>query len=100
MSTPTCVRVRPYRTIFAMRRSMLLRRSEYNVFGSIRLTVTLVDPDRGRPSGCGPFVIHALLTTKFAASESPGSFRHVPLTCRSTLGIVYVASPRIDVRYG
>src|SRR6185295_3683631 len=99
MSTPTCVRVRPYRIIFAMRRSMLFRRGEYSVFGSIRLTVMFVEFERFRFSV--EFALrYVWLATKFAASESPGSLRHVPLTWRSIFGTVYVASPRIEVRYG
>ena len=45
----------------------------------MRLTVTLVDSDKLRPSV--EFALrNAWLATKFALSESPGSLRHVPLT--------------------
>src|SRR5262245_34866215 len=79
--------------------SMLLRRSEYSVNGSMRLTVMFVVSDRLRPSV--EFELrYAWLATKLAASWSPGSLRHVPLTWTSIFGTVYVASPRNEVRYG
>ena len=48
---PTWVRVRPYRRIFATRKSMLFRRSAKIVFGAIRFTVTLPARGRGRATG-------------------------------------------------
>src|ERR1700704_1161152 len=100
MSSPTWVRVRRYRRIFATRKSRLVRRSEYSVPGWIRLTVTLAPPVSARPSGCGPLAIYAWVATKLAASSLPGTLVQVPLTWIPTLGIVYVASPLKSVRYG
>src|SRR6185503_8337835 len=97
MSSPTCVRVRPYRKIFDTRKSMLVRRSAYSVPGSIRLIVTLLAPDRLRPRNGRT---KALFATKFAASCGPGSLDQVPLSCTSMRGMVYVASPRMDVWNG
>src|SRR5262245_37969589 len=99
MSTPTCVRVRPKRRIFDTRKSMLLRRSAYNVFGGIRLTVMFPD-DRGRPSGCGPLFATASVTVRFADRSLPGSLRHVAASWMSTFGTMYAARPRNEVRNG
>ena len=68
MSSPTCVRVRPNRRIFATRKSRLLRRSAKNVSGAMRLTVDVAGREiaaerratRSRsspcssPRGCAP----------------------------------------------
>ena len=97
MSTPTWARVPPKRRIFAMRMSMLLRRSPHSVAGAIRFT-WLRAPVSGRPSGCGPAAIHALVTVKSARKESPGVLAHVAASCTSTFGTIYDASPRKSVR--
>ena len=78
MSTPTCVRVRPYRMIFATRKSMLFRRSEKNVAGGIRFTVTLAAPERLRPSGCGPAAMYALVADEVRREALPGDARPRP----------------------
>ena len=81
MSTPTCVRVRPYRRIFATRKSMLLRRSAIERARLDQVHRDVAPPERLRPSVAAA-AMYALFTTKFAArlvargcsatSRSPG----------------------------